>query len=458
MREQLGAISPIDGRYKEKTKSLSAFFSEQALIRARAEIEVRYLIKLSDKGIIRKFTKAEKSELESLYANFSDEDGIAVKNIESTTRHDVKAVEYWMKKKLENSSLKDVLEFIHFALTSEDVNNLSYGILVNRSIVSVMAPSLKQLIEKLLEIAAREKGTVMLARTHGQPAVPTTFGKEIAVFAIRLKEQYLELKNMKSKGKLNGAVGNYNAHSFAIPNVDWISFSREFIESLGLEPNLFTTQIESHDRLSELLDLLKRINSIIIGLDRDFWSYISSDYLILKAVKGEVGSSTMPQKVNPIDFENSEGNAKVANSLLEGLSRELQISRLQRDLSDSTVARNLGVMFSHCLLASIMCQVGLDKVAINKDKMSHELENHYEILSEGFQTLLRFKGDPAPYEKLKELVRGKKIGKKDLDAFVKKLKVDGKTKQRLAGLTPLNYIGKAQLITEMAINECRRAL
>ncbi|HLD19112.1 MAG TPA: adenylosuccinate lyase [Candidatus Nanoarchaeia archaeon] len=458
MKDRLLAISPLDGRYREKVERLSEFFSENALFRGRVEVECRYLEKLSDKNIIRKFSAKEKKALQTLYQNFSTKDCEEIKKIEKTTKHDVKATEYWIKQKLRKTSLKDVIEFVHFGLTSTDTDNIAYAILTDRALKQIVVPTLRETIEIIISLSESEKNTSMLARTHGQPAVSTTLGKEYSVFAVRLCEQYKQLKSFRSKAKLNGAVGNFNAHSFSLPEIDWISFSREFISDLGIEPNLFTTQIEPHDRLVELLDLLSRINSIIIDLDRDSWMYISNEILVLKTVKSEVGSSTMPQKINPIDFENSEGNAKVANSLMEGIGRELQVSRLQRDLSDSTVMRNLGVMFGHSLLAYISSTQGLRKVSANRTKIKQELDDHYEILSEGYQTLLRLKGKNKPYEQLKELVRGKKVLKSDMKAFAESLKIDSSTKKRLAELTTEKYIGNAVKLTEMAIENCKKEL
>src|SRR3989344_3092694 len=456
MKDRLLAISPLDGRYREKVERLSEFFSENALFRGRVEVECRYLEKLSDKNIIRKFSAKEKKALQTLYQNFSTKDCEEIKKIEKTTKHDVKATEYWIKQKLRKTSLKDVIEFVHFGLTSTDTDNIAYAILTDRALKQIVVPTLRETIEIIISLSESEKNTSMLARTHGQPAVSTTLGKEYSVFAVRLCEQYKQLKSFRSQAKLNGTVGNFNAHSFSLPEIDLISFSREFISDLGIEPNLFTTQIEPHDRLVELLDLLSRINSIIIDLDRDSWMYISNEILVLKTVKSEVGSSTMPQKINPIDFENSEGNAKVANSLMEGIGRELQVSRLQRDLSDSTVMRNLGVMFGHSLLAYISSTQGLRKVSANRTKIKQELDDHYEILSEGYQTLLRLKGKNKPYEQLKELVRGKKVLKSDMKAFAESLKIDSSTKKRLAELTTEKYIGNAVKLTEMAIENCKK--
>ncbi len=458
MNERLFAISPLDGRYREKVDKLSAYFSEYALMQARVEVELRYLIALSDAGVIRKLTTKEKKLLQALHESFSAADANTIKEIELTTRHDVKAAEYWIKERLRKTSVSDVVEFVHFGLTSTDIDNIAYALLTDRAIKKIMLPAASDLIRFVVGIAEQEKKTFMLARTHGQPAVTTTLGKEFAVHAVRLTEQCRQLASYRSKAKLNGAVGNYNALALAVPDVDWISFSQNFISGLGLEPNLFTTQIEPHDRLAELLDLLSRMNCIIIDLDRNCWMYIANDVLIVKTVKGEVGSSTMPQKVNPIDFENSEGNAKVANSLLEGIGRELQTSRLQRDLSDTTMLRNVGVMFGHSLIAYLSTLQGLTKVSANKEKIAHELDNHYEILSEGIQTVLRRKGHEKPYEKLKELVRGKKVTATDISNFVKGLKLDSKTKESLSKLTTRDYSGAAVRLTELAIIKCRKEL
>lgn len=460
--DTLDAVSPIDGRYKRKTESLSEYFSERALIKYRIITEGEYLIKLSEKSIgIRKFTQEEKDIIRNLY-NPSIEDAQIVKDIETkgyknikATNHDVKSVEYYIKDKLTGTSLEDIIEWTHFALTSEDTTNIAYGQMLSNALEKVMIPATTKLYEKIEAWANEYKDVPMLARTHGQPAIPTTVGKEFKVFSSRMKRQIDQLNEHTILVKLNGAVGNYNAHNIAYPNVDWIEFSKEFINSFNndrkikLEPNLITTQIEPHDTYAELFQNITRLNTIIIDFDQDMWRYISDDWIKLKPKEGEVGSSTLPQKVNPIDLENSERNAGIANALLTYFSTGLPISRLQRDLSDSTAERNFGVAFAHSLIAYNSALDGLGKCSVNKEKVKEELNKHPEIIAEAIQTILRREGDKMPYEQLKELTRGKTTTMKELGEFINGLQVNEKVKEELRQITPENYTGIAKLIAEL---------
>ena len=391
MPDELKAISPIDGRYYDKLKELSDYFSEFALIKKRIFVELKYLKKLG------------KGDYLELHEKFDLKEAQEVKEIEKTCNHDVKAVEYYLKEKVP----KDVKEYVHFGLTSEDINNIAYSLLIKEFLENVYFKKISEILKKLEILATENKSVAMVARTHGQPASPTTLGKEFMVFYSRLKEQYTKLQNFRLKAKLNGATGNYNALHFADPR-DWINFSRDFISELELEPNLITTQIEPKDRLVELFQLIKRINNIILDMDRDMWFYIALEYFSLKKQEKEVGSSTMPHKINPIDFENSEGNIKVANSLFTDFE-DLQVSRLQRDLSDSTVMRNIGVAFAHSTLAYDSSLSGLNKLVPNLEKINKDLDEHPEVLTEAIQTVLRKHGKDKAYEKLKEFSRGKKI-------------------------------------------------
>ncbi len=458
--EKLETISPIDGRYRRYTEPLAEMFSEKGLIKYRITVEAEYLIFLSEfkKFTIRAFSDEEKNIVRKL-CNISIEDAEIVKAIEvkgyeniKATNHDVKAVEYFMKEKLKGTSLKDSLEWIHFALTSEDVNNIAYALMLSDGIGEVVLPSAQELYETIEGLAQRCKDIPMLARTHGQPASPTTFGKEFKVFSSRLKRQLDQLKQNNILAKLNGATGNYNAHYIAYPKVDWVVFTKEFIEKFNLErkiklkPNFITTQIEPHDNYAELFDNLARLNTILIDLNMDLWRYISDDWIKQKPIEGEVGSSTMPHKVNPIDFENSEGNLGLANALFKYFSAKLPISRLQRDLSDSTVNRNFGVALGHSLIGYKSIQKGLSKIVVNEQKVKEELENHPEIISEAIQTVLRREGQEMPYEKLKELTRGKKPTMNDFRVFIDNLKVSDKVKDELKRITPTNYTGIASFI------------
>ncbi len=450
----LKAISPIDGRYHKTTLPLSRYFSEVALIKYRIIVEGEYLIALSEekKTRLRKFSEAEKSIIRGLYS-IKIKDAEGVKNFEATTNHDVKAIEYFIKERLKNTSLADVLEWIHFALTSEDVNNLSYALMLSESLRSEIIPYLNFVLVSIDHFAQSTKNIPMLARTHGQSASPTTLGKEFKVFSSRLKRQIDQLKKYRILVKLNGAAGNYNAHLIAYPKIDWPKFTQNFIMTLNterkirLEANLVTTQIEPHDTYAELFDIMRRINTNLIDFDQDVWRYISDGWLNQKPKEVEIGSSTMPHKINPIDFENSEGNLGMANALFTYFSSKLPISRLQRDLSDSTVERNFGIALAHSFIAYQAIQKGLSKISPNRTKILEDLENHYEVIAEGIQTILRRENVAMPYEALKNLTRGKKVTRKDFQKFIDKLKVSEKIKKELRRISPRTYIGLAEKLS-----------
>ena len=456
MPDELLAITPIDGRYHDKVKELENYFSEFGLIKFRVFIEISYLCELSGK-IIRSFNDEEKLLLDRILANFSIDDAKKIKEIEKVTNHDVKAVEYFLKEKLKETSLKDVLEMIHFGLTSYDVNDSALYLMLKNGIEQVYLPNLKQLIEKILEFSEKNKNLSILGRTHGQPASPTTFGKEFSIFALRLSREYKKLKEIEYYGKLNGAVGNYNALYLAYPTLNCVNFSENFLRKIGLKPNLITTQIESHDKFVEIFQILSRINNILLDFDQDSWMYISDNYLIQQTKKEEVGSSVMPHKVNPIDFENSEVNSNIANAMISGFSK-LQISRLQRDLSDSTTTRNFGSVIAYCLLSVKSAIRGLGKVNPNEKVLREELEKNPEILSEAIQTILRKEKFEGAYEKLKELTRGKEISLQDLRNFINSLEINLEEKEKLLRLEPSTYIGKAIELTELAIKECKELI
>jgi len=442
----LTALSPLDGRYRPDVAALQAYFSEAALFRYRVRIEIEYLLFLSrarDLTFIAPLTPQQVAELRGLYRAFRDEDAEAVAAWDRKVNHDVKAVEYWLREQIDKLGLGAWKEAVHFALTSEDVNNLAYALLVREARDLVLLPALGELGAALHELALREAETAMLARTHGQPATPTTLGKEIAVFAARLRRAHAALAGVALTGKLNGATGTFAAHATALPNMDWLAFSRAFVRSLDLEPVLLTTQIEPHDSLAALCDALKRLNTLLIDLCQDMWRYIGDGYLVQAVESGEVGSSTMPHKVNPIDFENSEGNLGLANALLEFFSRKLPISRLQRDLSDSTVLRNLGVAFGHSLFAYRRILRGLGKLTVDRERLLDELRAHPEVLAEAVQTILRRAGYHEPYEALKGLTRGKVLTLDGLRAFVETLDVSEAVKAELRALTPEGYTGLA---------------
>ena len=450
----LTALSPLDGRYHGKVSALRPYFSEYALIRYRVQIEIEWFKALSQEPEISEvsaFSAKVVEYLDDLVTNFSEADAEAVKAIESRTNHDVKAIEYWLKQRLmENAEIIAPLEFIHFACTSEDINNLSHGLMLLHSRDRVMLPALENIITRLCDMAHQLATTPMLARTHGQPATPTTLGKELANFIYRLKRASKRLSGIVMLGKINGAVGNYNAHLAAYPDLDWERLSRDFVERLGLEFNPYTTQIEPHDAIAELLDAYSRVNTVLLDLDRDLWGYISLGYFKQSTRVGEIGSSTMPHKVNPIDFENSEGNIGIANALLRHLSEKLPVSRWQRDLTDSTVLRNLGVALGHTLLAYDSCSKGLNKLEVSPERLVQDLENAWEVLAEPIQTVMRRYGLPNPYEQLKELTRGKGgITKQMLHQFIGGLALPEVEKARLLKMTPQSYIGKA---SELASN------
>ncbi|MFA6393103.1 MAG: adenylosuccinate lyase [Candidatus Paceibacterota bacterium] len=452
------AINPLDGRYYDTTRALEPYFSEQALMKYRVMMECKYLIALSfsRKTDLRKFNESEVKKIENLYEKFDDVSYEKIKAFEATTNHDVKAVEYFIKEKLKATTLKDSIEWVHFALTSEDTNNIAYALILRDSLEEIMVPEIKKIILELNTLAKKYKDLPMLARTHGQSASPTTFGKEMKVFAQRLDRALDHLFGQKILAKLNGASGNYSAHMAAYPKVDWMKFSENFIKQfnvldkkpriLKLEPNLITTQIEPHDSYIEIFDRLKRINNMLLDFNQDMWRYISDNWITQTPKKGEVGSSTMPHKINPIDFENSEGNLGLANALFEFFARKLPISRLQRDLSDSTVERAFGTAFGHSFLAYASLLKGLSKISINENKIKEDLLAHPEIIAEAIQTVLRRENYPIPYEALKELTRGKQITMADFATFIDNLKVTPKIKLELKKFTPLTYTGLASKI------------
>ncbi|HEX9370227.1 MAG TPA: adenylosuccinate lyase [Roseiflexaceae bacterium] len=446
MTYPLTALSPLDGRYRAEVSDLEAYFSEAALFRYRARVEVEYLIfltKVRDVTFVPKLGPQAAAELRGLYRAFRLEDAEAIAAWDRKVNHDVKAVEYWLREQLGKLGLGAWKEAVHFALTSEDVNNLAYALLLREARDLVLLPALGELGAALHELALREADTPMLARTHGQPATPTTLGKEIAVFVARLRRAHAALAQVALTGKLNGASGAFSAHAAALPAVDWPAFGRAFVRFLDLEPVLLTTQIEPHDSIAVLCDALKRLNTVLIDLSQDLWRYISDGYLAQAARPGEVGSSTMPHKVNPIDFENAEGNLGLANALLEFFSRKLPISRLQRDLSDSTVLRNLGVACGHSLFAYRRILKGLGKLAADRERMLSDLRAHPEVLAEAVQTILRRAGYPEPYELMKRLTRGRALTLDDLRAFVDTLDVADAVKDELRALTPEGYTGRA---------------
>ncbi|OGA53252.1 MAG: adenylosuccinate lyase [Betaproteobacteria bacterium RIFCSPLOWO2_12_FULL_62_58] len=444
----LTALSPLDGRYHDKVAALRDYFSELGLIRLRVLVEIEWLKALSREPTIAEippFSPLTLDQLDALAATFSVTDGAAVKAIEARTNHDVKAVEYFLKERLAgNKEIAKAAEFIHFACTSEDINNLCHALMLKRARDEVMLPALDKIIEKLAALAHDLAGLAMLSRTHGQPASPTTLGKEIANIAYRLNRVRGRIAQAKLTGKMNGAVGNYNAHLAAYPELDWEKLARRFVEEFGLEFNPYTIQIEPHDAIAELLDAYARANTILIDLDRDLWGYISLGYFRQKLKAGEIGSSTMPHKVNPIDFENSEGNLGIANALLRHMSEKLPVSRWQRDLTDSTVLRNMGVALGHTLLAYDSCLKGLNKLEANRERLDEDLDQNWEVLAEPIQTVMRRYGVTGAYEQLKELTRGKDgITRETLHAFIKGLALPDPEKQRLLALTPATYIGKA---------------
>ncbi len=442
---QLNAISPIDGRYRNKVSMLSNYFSEEALIKYRVIVEIEYFIALCEVPLsqLSDIDPSLFSTLKNIYKNFSAEDAQKIKEIEKVTNHDVKAVEYFIKEKFDALGLEKFKEFIHFGLTSQDINNTAIPLSIKDAINEVYLEHFEGILIKLKELSEDWSNVSMLARTHGQPASPTRLGKEIEVFIVRLEEQLAFLKNIPNAAKFGGATGNYNSHKVAYPDVNWKNFGSNFVnEKLGLHHSFPTTQIEHYDHMASLFDVLKRINTILIDLNRDIWTYISLDYFKQKIKKGEVGSSAMPHKVNPIDFENSEGNLGIANAIFEHLSRKLPVSRMQRDLTDSTVLRNVGVPFGHTLIAFASTLKGLNKLILNEQKFQEDLNNNWAVVAEAIQTILRREGYPNPYEALKGLTRtNEEINKNSIANFINSLEVSDEIKLELKAISPSNYTG-----------------
>ncbi|MBD8879708.1 adenylosuccinate lyase [Rhodanobacter sp. 7MK24] len=444
----LTALSPLDGRYASKAEPLRPIFSEFGLMHRRVHVEIEWLLALAaESGIaeLSPFTPSQVSQLRAIASGFAVEDGARIKAIEATTNHDVKAVEYFIKERIGNdAALAQAKEFVHFACTSEDINNLSYALMLRDAREQVLLPAFDGIIAKLRELAHTNAALPMLSRTHGQTASPSTLGKELANVVARLERQRKQLAALEIPGKINGAVGNYNAHAITYPEIDWRAFSQRFVESLGLDYNPYTTQIEPHDGVAEYCDAVRRANTILIDLARDVWGYISLGYFKQKLKEGEIGSSTMPHKVNPIDFENAEGNFGLANALLGHFAEKLPISRWQRDLTDSTVLRALGTAFGHTLVALESLQKGLGKLTVNADRLAADLDASWEVLAEAVQTVMRRYGLPQPYEQLKALTRGQGITKESMREFIGKLELPADAKQRLLDLTPGGYIGLAE--------------
>ena len=449
----LTAVSPVDGRYGSKTISLRSIFSEYGLLKYRTVVEVRWLQKLAATQSIAEVAtlSAEANQfLDNIAANFSEEDAMRIKEIERTTNHDVKAVEYFLKEKVaELPELHAINEFIHFACTSEDINNTSHALMLKEARDTVILPEIRNVIDAIKALANEYRDIPLLSRTHGQPASPSTMGKEMANVAYRMERQYKQIENVEILAKINGAVGNYNAHLSAYPDVDWHKFSEEFItESLGVNWNPYTTQIEPHDYIAELFDAIARFNTILLDFDRDVWGYIALGHFKQKTIAGEIGSSTMPHKVNPIDFENSEGNLGLANAIFSHLAQKLPVSRWQRDLTDSTVLRNLGVGCGYAIIAYTSTLKGISKLEINRAALEAELDKNWEVLAEPVQTVMRRYGIEKPYEKLKELTRGKRIDGEGMRAFIDGLEIPADEKVRLKEMTPANYIGQAIELTD----------
>lgn len=451
---RLKAISLLDGRNRDKVEAISDYFSEFALIKYRLKIESEYLIFLSQKvKIIRKLTQTELNSLKKLYTDFSPNEGGIVKDIEKKINHDVKAVEYYIKSKLKNTSLKDTIPFIHFGLTSYDINIPAYGLMLSDFRKEILIQKLDKLLMELKSLIKKTKNMSMLGRTHGQPALPTTMGKELAVYYRRVIKELEELESLPLEAKFNGAVGNYNALYFTYPEIDWLNLSKEFIRYLGLSPNIFTTQILPYDAWLRVFDSVKRLNNILIGLCQDFWWYISFEYFLQKKREGEVGSSTMSHKINPITFENAEGNLGFANSQFEFFVRKLSVSRLQRDLSDSTIKRDFGLAFGFTLLAWDSLLNGLERILPNPGKMKEDLDNHWEIFSEGIQTFLRKSGNDKAYELLKEKTRGRVMTKEEMYKLIQELPISQKDKEKLKIKDLSKYLGLALKLAELAIKE-----
>lgn len=452
MPESLKALSPLDGRYSKNTEALSEYFSEHALINYRTKVEIEYLISLSkEKEILelKNFSDKDQQKLRRIYKSFGLDDSKRVKAIEVATNHDVKAVEYFIREKLEKMNKKRIFPWIHFALTSEDVNNLSYSLMWQDAQKNEFLPKLNDIIKKLKTLSRQYSETPMLALTHGQSATPTTFGKEISVFVHRLNRQYAQMKTHRFLGKFSGATGTWAAHYIAYPNIDWLKFTKKFVSSLGLEPNLVTTQIEPHDSISESYHSIIRTNNILTDLCRDIWSYVSRGILKQKKVPGEVGSSTMPHKINPIQFENAEGNLGLGTSILNHLSNKLPTSRMQRDLTDSTTLRNQGVAMGYSYLAYKNILKGLTRITVDKSKMKIELHNHWEVLAEAIQTILRKTGSDNAYEQLKNMTQGAEITQSSIIEFVRLLHIPQEEKNKLIELTPEKYIGIAPKLIDL---------
>jgi len=447
----LNALSPIDGRYASRCDGLRPLLSEGGFMAHRVEVEIAWLVGLSEAGLpeLTPFSEASKARLNALVSDFSEADAQRIKDIERVTNHDVKAVEYWLKEKVADSpELAQAGEFIHFACTSEDINNTSHALMLTRARDQVLLPALRQLLKALTQIAHDQAAQPMLARTHGQPATPTTLGKEFANVVARLKDAITNIENVVPLAKMNGATGNYNAHLSAYPEINWPAFSAGVLARLGLKQNPHTIQIEPHDWMAALFDAIARANTILLDLNRDVWGYISLGYFKQRLKDGEVGSSTMPHKVNPIDFENSEGNLGLANAMLRHLSEKLPISRWQRDLTDSTVLRNLGVALGYCMVAYDACSRGLGKLEVNAAAINDDLDNCWEVLAEPIQTVMRRYGLPQPYEQLKALTRGKGITQEALATFIAGLALPEDVKQRLSKMTPRSYIGLADQLAK----------
>ncbi|MBK0125373.1 adenylosuccinate lyase [Pantoea sp. S61] len=450
----LTAVSPVDGRYGDKVSPLRAIFSEYGLLKFRVEVEVRWLQKLATTAEIKEvpaFDTDANAFLDAIVANFSEEDAARIKTIERTTNHDVKAVEYFLKEKVADvPALHAVSEFIHFACTSEDINNLSHALMLETARRDVIVPFWNKIIDAVKGLAQEYRDIPLLSRTHGQPATPSTMGKEMANVAYRMERQLRQLSKIEVLGKINGAVGNYNAHIAAYPEVDWHQLSEQFVTSLGVTWNPYTTQIEPHDYIAELFDCIARFNTILIDFDRDIWGYVALNHFKQKTIAGEIGSSTMPHKVNPIDFENSEGNLGLANAVMQHLASKLPVSRWQRDLTDSTVLRNLGVGVGYALIAYQATLKGISKLEVNRDRLLDELDHNWEVLAEPIQTVMRRYGIEKPYEKLKELTRGKRVDAAGMQAFIDSLELPEEEKVRLKQMTPANYLGRAiQMVDDL---------
>ncbi len=454
---QLTAISPVDGRYAGKSEALRSIFSEYGLLKYRVQVEVRWLQMLAEHDQIAEvpaFSAQSNQLLNDIVANFSVDDAMRIKEIERTTNHDVKAVEYFLKEQVaDNSELNAISEFIHFACTSEDINNLSHGLMLREARDDVLLGYCDELIDAITQLAKKYKTVPMMARTHGQPASPTTMGKEMANVVVRLQRQRAQIAAVPLLGKINGAVGNYNAHLSAYPKVDWHAVSEAFVSSLGLSWNAYTTQIEPHDYIAELFDAVARFNTILIDFDRDIWGYIALGHFKQKTVAGEIGSSTMPHKVNPIDFENSEGNLGLANAIFDHLAAKLPISRWQRDLTDSTVLRNLGVGVGYAVIAYQATLKGVSKLEVNEQSLLNELNSNWELLAEPIQTVMRRYGIEKPYEKLKELTRGKRVNAQAIAAFIDDLDMPEEAKHELKALSPATYIGQAIRLVDQLLPE-----